>query len=257
MDNTTRATLAVALIVKNEAQHLDACLASVADWVDEIVILDSGSTDATEKIARRYTEKFYVSDDWPGFGLQRQRAQQYVTADYVLWLDADERVTPELRSAIEEAVLNNNDCIYRTNRLSVFLDKEIRYGGWYPDYVSRLYKTNSTTYNNALVHEKVIEGNLPVEKLTGDLIHYPYQNISHYLNKSNYYAKSWSEDRYAKGKRVSLCSPFSHGLYCFIKMYVLKRGFLAGKQGLILSMLSSFSAFNKYLCLWEKDNHKS
>ena len=96
----SKPTLAVALIVKNEAQHLQACLETVHQWVDEIVVLDSGSSDNTEEIARRYTDKFFVNSQWPGFGPQRRLAQSYVESDYVLWLDADERVTKELKESI-------------------------------------------------------------------------------------------------------------------------------------------------------------
>ncbi|MGF1685270.1 glycosyltransferase family 2 protein [Photobacterium japonica] len=256
MSISSKPTLCVALIVKNEQLHLASCLDSVKDWVDEIVILDSGSTDQTEAIARQYTDKFYTTDDWPGFGPQRQRAQAYIHADHVLWLDADEQVTPELRQSIE-AVLHTpqNDTIYTVNRLSVFLNTEIRHSGWYPDNVARFYKTQSTTYNDALVHEKVITKNFNIASLDGDLIHYPYDNIAHYLSKSVSYAKSWSEDRFSKGKRANLLAPFTHAISCFIKMYLIKRGFLDGKTGFILAALSSFSAFNKYLCLWEKSYH--
>ncbi len=148
--------LAVALIVKNEAANLKACLETVKDFADEIIILDSGSTDGTEEVARRFTNKFYVNADWPGFGPQRQLAQSYVTADYVLWLDADERVTPELRDSIE-AALNKpqENTLYRIPRLSWVFGRYIRHCGWYPDKVVRLYPTKLTGYDNALVHEKV------------------------------------------------------------------------------------------------------
>lgn len=251
----TKPTLAVALIVKNEEKHLAACLDAVKDWVDEIVILDSGSNDATEEIARQYTNNFFVNNDWPGFGLQRQRAQQYVKSDYILWLDADERVTPALRKSIEIAVhKNSNNIVYNINRLSIFLNKEIRHCGWYPDSVTRLHKRKDSQYNSSLVHEKLETNNLKVENLNGDLIHYPYENIQHYLKKSVYYADSWSNNKYSKGKKASILSAINHALGCFIKMYFIKKGFLDGKQGLILSLLSAVSAFNKYLCLWEKTN---
>lgn len=154
---TRRVTLAVALIVKNEAQNLAACLDSVAGWVDEIVILDSGSTDATEQIARRYTQAFYTSSDWPGFGPQRQRAQTHVTADWILWLDADERVTPELRASIQ-AVLQNppDNTIYQVARLSWAFGQFIRHCGWYPGHVERLHPRGLTQYDNALVHESLV-----------------------------------------------------------------------------------------------------
>lgn len=103
----SKPTIAVALIVKNEAQHLKACLETVHDWVDEIVVLDSRSTDKTEQVARTFTDKFFVNQEWPGFGPQRRIAQSYVESDYILWLDADERVTPELKESILAAVASN------------------------------------------------------------------------------------------------------------------------------------------------------
>ncbi|MDF5637906.1 glycosyltransferase family 2 protein, partial [Vibrio parahaemolyticus] len=115
----SKPTLAVALIVKNEEKHLQACLDTVKDWVDEIVILDSGSTDSTESIARHYTNKFYTNLDWPGFGQQRQLAQTYIESDFVLWLDADERVTDELRQDILNAISQHKDKnVYQVNRLT-------------------------------------------------------------------------------------------------------------------------------------------
>ena len=125
------------------------------DWVDEIIILDSGSTDNTKEIALSYGAKFYENRDWQGFGKQRQLAQQYVTSDYVLWLDADERVTPKLKQAILSAVKNNREnTVYEIPRVSEVFGREIRHSGWYPDYVVRLYRTNYAQYNDSLVHEK-------------------------------------------------------------------------------------------------------
>ncbi len=153
----TKPSLAVALIVKNEAKHLAACLDSVKDWVDEIVILDSGSSDTTEAIARQYTNKFFVNNDWPGFGMQRQRAQQYVESDYILWLDADERVTPELRQSIQQAVASNHiNTVYQVNRLSTAFGKFIHHSGWHPDWISRLHRRNETQYNDVKVHESIV-----------------------------------------------------------------------------------------------------
>ncbi|EJH57630.1 glycosyl transferase 2 family protein [Vibrio cholerae HC-43B1] len=196
-------TLAVALIVKNEAKHLQACLETVADWVDEIVILDSGSSDETEAIARRFTDKFFVNTDWQGFGPQRRLAQSYVESDYVLWLDADERVTPELKaSIIEHLSCTNPREIFKLVRLNNFLGRPIRYCGWYPEYVTRMYRVNITSYNAALVHEKVIEPQkIKVLPLTGNLIHYPYENIKHYLKKSSQYGEEWSKEKLLKGKK--------------------------------------------------------
>ncbi|CAH2565963.1 glycosyltransferase family 2 protein [Vibrio cholerae] len=249
-------TLAVALIVKNEARHLDECLQTVHDWVDEIVVLDSGSHDETEQVARRYTEKFYVNAKWPGFGPQRQLAQSYVQSDYVLWLDADERVTPELKQSILQAVAANKpDTLYQFARLSWVFGRFIRHSGWYPDRVLRLYPTQLTRYNDALVHEKVhVEPRMKVETLAGDAIHYTYNDVHHYLVKSAGYAKAWADQRQAKGKKASLSQGIVHAVGCFLKMYLLKRGFLDGKQGFLIALLSAHSTFVKYADLWARDN---
>ena len=251
-------TLSVAMIVKNEAQDLAQCLDSVKDWVDEIVILDSGSTDETEQIARRYGAKFYQHTDWQGFGKQRQLAQQYVTSDYVLWLDADERVSDELRRSIQQAVQQNQpNAVYQLPRLSEVFGRQIRHSGWYPDYVVRLYRTQFAKYGDELVHEKVhYPATAEVKKLNGDLYHYTYKDIHHYLVKSASYAKAWATQREAQGKTASLFDGVTHALGCFVKMYLLKAGFLDGKQGFLLAVLSAHSTFVKYVDLWvrTKDN---
>ena len=249
-------TLAVALIVKNEAQHLEACLETVHDWVDEIVVMDSGSSDNTEQIARRYTDKFFVNDTWPGFGPQRRLAQSHVESDYILWLDADERVTPELKQSILSAIANNKaNTLYQFARLSWVFGRYIRHCGWYPDRVLRLYPTKLTQYNDALVHEKVeVNDSMQIETLQGDAIHYTYNDIHHYLVKSAGYAKAWADQRQAKGKKSSLSQGIGHAIGCFLKMYVLKGGFLDGKQGFLISFLSAHSTFVKYADLWVRDN---
>ncbi|MDD9156000.1 glycosyltransferase family 2 protein [Aliivibrio sp. S4TY2] len=254
---TTSPTLAVALIVKNEEKHLKACLESISDWVDEIVIMDSGSTDSTETIAREFTDKFIVNDKWPGFGPQRQLAQQHITSDYVLWLDADERVTPELKADIQKAVASNNpNTAYKVNRLSDAFGKFIYHSGWSPDWVVRLYKTSETQYNSALVHEKVeIPNKLKVEKLDGRLLHYTYDNMHHYINKTTGYLKAWADEREGR-KKSGLGTALLHAFACFIKMYIVKLGFLDGKHGFILAWLATHSTFVKYIDLYLREEAK-
>lgn len=252
MTSSAKPTLAVALIVKNEAKNLDACLKTVADWVDEIVILDSGSTDETEQVARQYTEKFYVNKDWPGFGPQRQLAQEYVESDFILWLDADERITDELKVSIQQAVAKNEpNTLYNICRLSWVFGRYIRHCGWYPDRVVRLYPTQLTQYDDSLVHEKVeISSDMSVKELSGDAIHYTYNDLHHYLVKSAGYAQAWAEQREKRGKKSSILEGMLHAIACFLKMYVLKAGFLDGKQGFLLSVLSAHSTLVKYADLW-------
>ena len=252
MTSSAKPTLAVALIVKNEAKNLDACLKTVAEWVDEIVILDSGSTDETEKVARKYTEKFHVNKDWPGFGPQRRLAQEYVESDFVLWLDADERITDELKVSIQQAVEKNEPkTLYSICRLSWVFGRYIRHCGWYPDRVVRLYPTQLTQYDDSLVHEKVeISTDMNVKVLSGDAIHYTYNDLHHYLVKSAGYAQAWAEQREKRGKKSSILEGMLHAVACFLKMYVFKAGFLDGKQGFLLSVLSAHSTLVKYADLW-------
>jgi (heptosyl)LPS beta-1,4-glucosyltransferase len=252
MTSSAKPTLAVALIVKNEAKNLDACLKTVAEWVDEIVILDSGSTDETEKVARKYTEKFHVNKNWPGFGPQRRLAQEYVESDFVLWLDADERITDELKISIQQAVEKNEpNTLYSICRLSWVFGRYIRHCGWYPDRVVRLYPTQLTQYDDSLVHEKVeISTDMNVKELSGDAIHYTYNDLHHYLVKSAGYAQAWAEQREKRGKKSSILEGMLHAVACFLKMYVFKAGFLDGKQGFLLSVLSAHSTLVKYADLW-------
>ncbi|GHY44322.1 glycosyltransferase family 2 protein [Vibrio paracholerae] len=247
-------TLAVALIVKNEAKHLQACLETVADWVDEIVILDSGSSDETEAIARRFTDKFFVNTDWQGFGPQRRLAQSYVESDYVLWLDADERVTPELKSSILQAVQNDKpNTVYQIDRLTTAFGKQIRYSGWSPDWVTRLYRTQDTQYNTALVHESVeIPSHLTLQSLSGYLQHYTFEYLPQYTAKTQHYMKAWVDQREGK-KSASLTSAVLHGFFRFFKMYIVKRGFLDGRHGLLLAILSANTTFTRYADLWLRD----
>ncbi len=251
-------TLAVALIVKNEAAHLKACLETVHDWVDEIIVLDSGSSDATEQVAREYTDNFFVNADWPGFGPQRRIAQTHVTSDYVLWLDADERITPELKTSIQQAVASNSpNTVYQFARLSWVFGRYIKHCGWYPDRVLRLYPTKLTQYTDALVHERVeVTKEMKVANLKGDAIHYTYNDVHHYLVKSAGYAKAWADQRQKRGKKSSISQGIVHALACFIKMYISKVGFLDGKQGFLLSLLSAHSTFVKYADLWVREQEQ-
>ncbi len=252
--SVNKPTLAVALIVKNEARHLQACLETVDDWVDEIVILDSGSVDETEAIARQFTDKFFINTSWPGFGKQRQLAQSYVASDFVLWLDADERVTPELKESIQHAIGNyQGKQVYRINRLTTAFGKQINHSGWSPDWVVRLFKTSETQYNDALVHESVVipEGFTTVT-LQGRLKHFTYEKLSEYTSKTHQYMQAWADQREGR-KQASLFGAVLHGFFRFIKMYILKKGFMDGRHGLLLAILSANTTFTRYADLWLRD----
>lgn len=245
------ATISAVLIVRDEAAALDDCLASLA-WVDEIVVLDSGSTDATLDVARRHDACVHVAADWRGFGIQRQRAQAHASGDWILMIDADERVTPALRASIEAAVARDDrDAVYALPRLSWVFGRFIRHSGWYPDYVTRLYPRARARYGDELVHERLqVPEDMRRERLAGDLLHFTYRDLEHYLVKSARYARDWASVREQRGVRTSLVQGLLHAAGCFLRMYVLKAGFLDGPQGFLLAALSSHSTFVKYADLW-------
>jgi len=248
-------TISAVLIVKNEALMLRECLESIK-WVDEIIILDSGSQDETLKIAKEYTNKIYCNENWQGFGIQRQRAQQYVSTDWILMIDADERLTDELRLSIVRAVENNSSqTVYKIPRLSNVFGRFIRHSGWYPDYVIRLYRKKDGVYSDNRVHEKLeLSSTIKLEVLSGDLLHYTYTDLEHYLVKSAHYAAEWATQRNNAGRKTTLLNGLLHGVGCFVKMYILRAGFLDGKQGFLLAILSAHSTFVKYADLWIKTN---
>lgn len=248
-------TIGVLLIVKNEGKKLAKCLESVSSWVDQIVVVDSGSTDDTVDVAKKFTNDIYVHDQWPGFGKQRQIAQSYLETEWVFAIDADEVVSDELKKNIICTVKENKHAVYMVNRLSSAFGKEIRHSGWSPDWIVRLYPRQQASYNDDLVHEKVIVSEtLTKGRLKGYLYHDTYENMHHYIAKTTGYIKAWSDQR--EGKRVGFFTALIHAFSCFIRMYVLKLGFLDGKHGFILAWLGTHSTFVKYIDLWLRQNIK-
>lgn len=245
------ARLSAVLIVRNEAPVIADCLAHLS-WADEIVVLDSGSTDDTVAIARRYTDRVFVDADWQGYGVQRQRAQQHATGDWVLMIDADERVSPQLKQSISDIVRRDDRSkAWAMAILPWCFGRFIRHGGWYPAYKVRLYPRAAARYGDERVHEKLkFDPGIETGRLAGDLLHYTYRDLEHYLVKSARYAAEWAEQRARSGKRASLFEGVWHGTGCFLRMYLLRAGFLDGRQGFLLALLSAHSTFVKYADLW-------
>lgn len=243
------ARLSVVMIAKNAGDVLAECLASVA-FADEIILLDSGSTDNTLDIARGAGVTVVSSTDWPGYGIQRQRAQALATSDYVLMIDTDERVTPELKQAIL-AVLENpqQGTVYSMARRNYFLGRFMRHSGWYPDRVMRLYP-RALNYNDNLVHESLDTQGAPVVRLRGDLQHLTCRDLIVFQQKQLAYAAAWAQERHQRGKRCGLFSVFTHTLGAFLKTLLLRAGFLDGKQGWVLAVVNAQYTFNKYSALW-------
>lgn len=247
-----RPTIAAVLISKNSALVLDDCLASVA-WVDEITILDNGSLDETLEIAQKYKAKVIVETQWHGFGPQRQLAQSHVSSDWLFWIDTDERVSEDLKQSILGLLESDKldpKTAYSVSRISDFFGRLMRHSGWYPDRVVRLHHRLSYRYDNAQVHEKLDVAKANVEDLAGDMIHLTSEDFCDYFSKSARYAENWGRERAEKGKTISLAGIVLKMLAAFIRVYIVRAGFLDGKHGLLLSIQTSHYVYNKYFSLW-------
>ncbi|AGE88359.1 glycosyltransferase family 2 protein [Cronobacter sakazakii] len=245
-----RARLSVVMIAKNAASLLPDCLASVA-WADEIVVLDSGSSDDTVAVATAAGAKVFTESDWQGYGIQRQRAQQYASGDYILMIDTDERVTPELAQAIHQ-VLENPDpqAVYSIARRNLFLGRFMRHSGWYPDRVTRLYARERYRYNDNQVHESLDAPGARVVTLSGDLLHLTCRDFASFQRKQLNYATAWAQERHQQGKKVSVPGIFGRTLAAFCKTLILRAGVLDGRQGWLLAVVNAQYTFNKYTELW-------
>jgi (heptosyl)LPS beta-1,4-glucosyltransferase len=249
-------SVSAVLIVKNEEQRLHDCLQSLS-WVDEIIVLDSGSADQTVNIAKKYTDKVYSSEAWPGFGKQRQQAQQYASCDWIFTIDADEVVESELAQSIQMAVkANKHDVVYMANRKNWAFGQFINHSGWNPDWVVRLYPREGASYCDSLVHESVVTDGFQVEPLQGRLLHYTYNSLYDYNRKVSGYLKSWADQREGK-KSSSVFKGLAHGLFAFIRMYFLRLGFLDGRHGFILAFLTGYTTSLKYFDLWLRQYQKN
>ncbi|MBG3130128.1 glycosyltransferase family 2 protein [Proteus mirabilis] len=243
--------LSVVMISKNVADVIGECLDSV-QWADEIIVLDSGSQDNTCHIATEKGAKVFINSEWPGFGKQRQLAQQYATGDYIFMIDSDERVTPELQTSIL-AVLQQpeKNVVYSCARRNLFMGRFMKHSGWYPDKVTRLYAREHYQYNDNLVHESLETQSATVKTLQGDLLHLTCRDLMEFQQKQLKYASEWAKERHQRGKTTSYGSILSHTAGAFFKTWLLRMGFLDGKQGLVLAFVNAQYTFNKYASLWE------
>jgi glycosyltransferase involved in cell wall biosynthesis len=243
-------SLSVIIITKNEAANLRDCLESVS-FADEIIVVDSESTDQTQEIAQSFGAKLEITSDWPGFGPQKNRALDLATQDWVLSIDADERVTPELKEEILAAITNPNatNC-FAIPRLSWYCGKFMKHSGWYPDYVDRLFKRGTAKFSDHLVHERLLPQG-PVGKLNNHFLHYSYRTFEQVLKKVDSYSSASAQQAFLQGKRCGFSDAFIHGFWAFFRTYVLRRGFLDGKHGLALAISNAATSYYKYLKLWQ------
>ncbi|GBE41325.1 glycosyl transferase family 2 [bacterium BMS3Bbin09] len=241
--------VSVAIVTKNEARNIKDALESVKDF-DDIVVVDAFSSDNTTEICREYTKRVY-EHEWQGYAGQKQTAIDYANNGWVLILDADERVTLELKQEIMEKVKENALSGFYIPRKNFFLGKWIRNSGWWPDHTLRLFRKDVSKMEPRAVHEKV-NVNGPVGHIRAPFEHYTYRTISDYIGKMDNYAALSAEELDNRGFISSFISMLFSPMAVFIKMYLVRQGFRDGIHGLVLAVLYSFYTFLKYAKVLER-----
>lgn len=238
------ASLSVIVITLNEERHIAACLESVA-WAGEIVVVDSQSQDATAAIARQYTDHLFI-EKFRGYSGQKNFALDQAHGEWILWLDADERVTPELAAEIRRTIATEPvEAGFEIPRRAFFLGRWIRHCGWYPGHVLRLFRRDSGRFDDRQVHETLLlQGRRG--RLTADLDHYTDDSLEHYFWKFNRYTSLAAGEVAARKKRIGGVTIIFRPLHTWVKMYLLKQGFRDGAHGLMLCLLSAAYVAAKY-----------
>lgn len=242
------ASLSVIVITQNEAHNIEACLRSVS-FADQVVVLDSGSSDSTIQIARNMGAQVSVNTDWQGFGIQKNRALKLANSDWVLSIDADERLSAELQVEIQEVLNAPESDVYCFPRLSSYCGQYIRYSGWYPDRVTRLFRRGAGRFSDDLVHERLLV-TAQVGQLKHRLFHESFKNFETVLDKVNRYSSAGAQSLLNKGQTSSFSKAIGHGLWAFIRTYFLRLGFLDGWMGLALAISNAEGTYYRYLKLW-------
>ena len=240
--------LSVILITKNESNNILECLNSVK-FADEWIIVDSGSKDDTVSKARSFGATVTVTD-WPGFGPQKNRALDAATGDWILSIDADERITPELANEIQHAI-QSPDAVqaYEILRKGWYCGKFINHGDWSKDYVVRLFKRGTARFTNDKVHERLVV-NGKIKKLGSTMLHYSFMNFSQVIQTMDRYSELSAEQKFQQGKKASVGTALGHGIWAFIRSYLIKGGFLDGGHGLALAISNAEGSYYRYLKIW-------
>lgn len=246
--------ISVTILTKNSESSIEATLKSVAAF-EEVIVLDTGSSDRTVAIAKMFPNVKVHHSPFLGFGPTHNLATSLASRDWVLSLDSDEALSPQLVEEIKTLSLDKS-AVYSVLRHNYFNGKRIKWcGGWHPDWVTRLYNRKTTSFTDDAVHEKVRTEGLQVQQLQHPMTHIPYREIGDFLSKMQMYTSLFAEQNAGK-KDASLLKAIFHGWFAFIKSYILKRGFMGGKEGFIISAYNGHTAFYKYLKLGERVSRK-
>jgi glycosyltransferase involved in cell wall biosynthesis len=237
--------LSVAVIAHNEERNIEACLRSVRG-AEEIIVIDSGSNDRTVELARALGARVTQTPDWPGFGAQKNRAVDACSGDWILSLDADERVSDELRAEIELTLAAPQFDVYEVPRRSTYCGRFIRHAGWWPDYTARLFRRGAARFSDARVHERLLTDQ-PIGRLESPLVHYSFRSMDQVLDKLNRYSSAAAAELAAREAVPGLGTAVAHGLAAFLRTYVLKLGFLDGKYGFMLAVSNAEGSYYRYV----------
>lgn len=240
-------SLSIVIVAKNEAGNIVDCVRS-ARFADEVIVLDSGSTDRTAELARAEGAKVVITD-WPGYGAQNNRGIDLARGDWFFSLDADERITPalaeEIRAAMGRADVNG----FRVPRVSMFCGRFMRHGGWRPDYTWRLARRGTARFTEDYLHAHLqVTGR--TAKLNESIVHYSYRSLEDVLEKLNRYSSASVIDMEARGKHGTFGRAVAHGLWAFLRTYVLRLGFLDGRWGFMLAVFNAETTYYRYAKLW-------
>lgn len=245
--------LSLVMITRNEASRLRRCVASVP-FADEVVVVDHGSSDGTAALARELGAVVIETDDWPGFGAQKNRALAAARGHWVLSLDADEWLSPELaervRQVVQAPASPESPSAYTLDRLSSFCGQWMRHSGWYPDPVARLFRRGSARFSDDLVHERLLVQGTLQPLGGGHLWHDSMPTLQLAIDKMNRYSSGRARDLLRAGRRGGLRRAVGHGVWAFLRTYLLKRGFLDGRLGFVLAVHNAEASYYRYLKMW-------
>jgi glycosyltransferase involved in cell wall biosynthesis len=246
--------ISVTVLTKNSAKSLPATLNALKPF-DDVIVLDTGSTDETETIASSYPNVSFHYGQFQGFGLTHNTASRLARHNWILSIDSDEVVTQDLITELLQIPLNPQN-VYSVLRKNFYRGKEISGCGWGHDWIVRLYNRENTCFSNDFVHEKVLTNGLKVVRLSGSILHTPYETVDQFLYKLQAYTTLFANQNRGK-KKSSLSKAIGHGLFSFIRSYIFKRGILLGQEGFEISIYNANCAFYKYLKLAESNRQKS
>lgn len=236
------------VITKNAERTIRRCLESLA-WTDEIIVVDSGSTDRTLEICHELGAQVHQTSDWPGHGPQKNRALDRARGEWVISLDSDEWMTPELKAEVERTLAApGGKAAFAIPRRSSFCGRFMRHSGWWPDYVVRLFRRQAARFSEDHTHDRLIV-NGSIGRLKSPIMHEAITDLDQMLTKMNLYSTASAQMFYRSGRRASLLTALVHGGWAFFRTYVLRLGFLDGREGFLLAVANAEGSYYRYVKL--------